>query len=886
MGVPPAYVVPVQATFLEANETGTGIIVDRRATILTCEHVVVSKTVAAAKILVRLPYPVSAPVPYTISQRFSSHDLVLLRPLVPVQSQLAAAIIDWEWQSHLDPNDAVELWGFSTGDIYTAPQPTPSVIRGFDAPDARIGLTGSVNLGDSGGAVLRKGKLIAIIQGVDCNRAAHALAIPITLLPPDVFAPAETIDLPEVTPAFTGRDNDVRRIVDALSARRFVTLTGIGGIGKTECAKAVALDAVGNPWSNEGVRYFGLESAKLVAEVETLMRQALGLTGGEVGLAQLAAAIRGSKLIVLDDVHQALMNDGRKLRQFVRELFFSTKPARFLVTCRRDIGVHDIEHVLQLQRLDPPEDANLLRKLMDSYSWREGDEQQFITLLDQLDGFALAIRIAGDLLRDSSLTEVLSRWHDRRTAALQLPGIGPQELDKLTSVDFSLAVSISDLTDADSRTLLGAMWLLPAGATPATFDAVLGRDSSEARSILQRGAFFLLPKENRYTTLVPVREFSVHILQKVQRDTVRERIDAYLLTYAEKSSGDPIAWRKKPSETAAIVAAELPNLQAALDRAETRNDNLYLARLTNAMRKYYPFAMPGKPAQARLTRAIEAAKASGERLLEANLLYALADLGWIIGGVNVRDAFEGARGLYESLGERALAASALWSVSFADLLDGDFEAVIRRNVDALKIFEELGDDDGRGLCIKSIGDAERLLKRLDDAERHYTQALTLLRRCEHLVAEAETLRQLGEVALARSKGSDPALLDIAAQFHKDALTVFQRAGHAQGAAHCTHELGVIEAERGDYDRALLEFAEAKRAFDVLGDEMNAANTLVSMARAWNRKGDRERAAEMASRALDLFERLSLKLEKNILDELCELQRAVDAPAGSSTAPHP
>jgi hypothetical protein len=94
----------------------------------------------------------------------------------------------------------------------------------------------------------------------------------------------------------------------------------------------------------------------------------------------------------------------------------------------------------------------------EGYEWREGDEERLANLLRDLDGYPLAITIAASLLYGgSSLQTVLRRWQNRRTAALKVPGIEDADLDRLSSVDFSLALSFDTLPEGSDARILFAL---------------------------------------------------------------------------------------------------------------------------------------------------------------------------------------------------------------------------------------------------------------------------------------------------------------------------------------------------------------------------------------------------------------------------------------------
>jgi predicted ATPase len=51
-------------------------------------------------------------------------------------------------------------------------------------------------------------------------------------------------NLPLQVSSFVGREREVARVIDALGDARVVTLTGVGGVGKTRLALRVAVDVL------------------------------------------------------------------------------------------------------------------------------------------------------------------------------------------------------------------------------------------------------------------------------------------------------------------------------------------------------------------------------------------------------------------------------------------------------------------------------------------------------------------------------------------------------------------------------------------------------------------------------------------------------------------
>src|SRR5262249_61266396 len=94
-------------------------------------------------------------------------------------------------------------------------------------------------------------------------------------LPPVPAAMSRSGTLPAATTSFVGRARQLQELVDLLAVRRLVTLTGVGGSGKTRLALEVARRLQGN--DRDGVclvELAGLGNAGLVPDA---MLGALGM---------------------------------------------------------------------------------------------------------------------------------------------------------------------------------------------------------------------------------------------------------------------------------------------------------------------------------------------------------------------------------------------------------------------------------------------------------------------------------------------------------------------------------------------------------------------------------------------------------------------------------
>ena len=149
----------------------------------------------------------------------------------------------------IDAQRALELpvrMGIATGE---------AELRGDDYFGTVLNRTARVMSAGHGGQILLDGATAALITGVDLialgPRRLRDIARPVDMFQvcaPGLrteFPPLKTVDptpgnLRPTTTSFVGREADVAEVQAALKAHRLVTLTGVGGVGKTRLALEVA----------------------------------------------------------------------------------------------------------------------------------------------------------------------------------------------------------------------------------------------------------------------------------------------------------------------------------------------------------------------------------------------------------------------------------------------------------------------------------------------------------------------------------------------------------------------------------------------------------------------------------------------------------------------
>lgn len=603
--------------------------------------------------------------------------------------------------------------------------------------------------------------------------------------------------IPELSEHFFGREEDVKQILERVRDHRVVTVTGLGGIGKSEIVKAVARAANGQDWAADGAFYIDLKAAADATLVKGTIISKLELDPNK----QISNQLAGRRLYVLDDLFQALVADRKGVQEFVRALYDSASPSHFLLTSREPVGVPGVENPSPLGRLLPPHDATLFRSVTEAfgYKWQDGDKERLATLLEQLDGYPLAIMIAANRLSDVSLETLLRRWDNRHTEALNLPGISPTELSTMTSVDFSLALSFNHLPEGEVRTLFALFADLPAGATDRALEVMFGDEVYDVLAYLVRGSL-LQRQENRWVMLVPVREFASK--RRTEASVMfSQKLDTYLIALGEQCCGNSAVWNtSKKLEAMSLLSSEAPNFYAAGCRAKARGDNNFLARLISAL---WRFLAVSRDSEEMLQDGVEVARAVQQVQLEANCHRALGDV-------------------YRMNGQQFASAQRCYD-------------------EALRLYQSIGDELGQAGCLEGLGDLliQVEAEETDAAIRRYEEAALFYRVQGEKLGEANSLRKIGELEEEEQQKL---------KRYEDAVALFQSIGDELGEANCFRVIGEIRADLNDSSEAQKLLERALLSFRKLEDKPREGDCLMLMGRLHMKAGVAKLECEEARNA--------------------------------------
>ncbi len=407
-------------------------------------------------------------------------------------------------------------------------------------------------------------RILAEELGVRPSAATEAAYLDLLGEEPERETRTAAVRLPVRRSSFIGRDSERQEIADALAAAALVTLTGVGGVGKTRLAIQVAT-AVADRYP-DGVWFVDLSTVRAADEVAAVVANTIGAavppgTSPNEAIADFVRAKRS--LVVLDNCEHVIDVAAR-----LADLIVTTAPASGVLATSRERLAVDGERVVPIRPL-AAQDA--LKLLDERAGGVEGDEAVRLELCRRLDHLPLAIELAATRLASMDAVEILSRL-DRRLKVLTTGSrtASPRHQTLRDTVEWSY-----DLLDETERTLLRRLAAFAgefdlaavrAVAPDATFDEgdavdVLGRLVDKSLTVVERGH-----GGRRYRLLESIREYAEERLAEAGEVVdVRRRHAAYYLQLTA-AAGDQLSGPRE-LDGHDTLARERANIRVAMAQA-------------------------------------------------------------------------------------------------------------------------------------------------------------------------------------------------------------------------------------------------------------------------------------------------------------------------------
>jgi predicted ATPase len=397
-------------------------------------------------------------------------------------------------------------------------------------------------------------------------------------LPTD-FPPLRTLDaspgnLRPATTSFIGRQSEVAETAATVRSRRLVTLTGVGGVGKTRLAFEAAAQLAHE--FADGVWVFELAAVADPAAVPDAVAAVLGIIQqpGKTVTESVASALEGRVRLLVFDNCEHILDAAAGLVDAILE---TSATVRILATSREGLGVSD-EQLWPVRSLDVGSAVELLvaraRSVAPDFS--ADDFTAVEEICRRLDGIPLAIELAASRMASMTASEVRDRLDDRfRLLVGARRGLGRHH-----TLRHAVAWSYDLLNDSE-RALLDRCSVFAGGFDLQSACAMAGSDDPDDYANLDlldalvHKSLLVADRssgQTRFSMLETIRQFAEERLRT--SGGLEEARASHARHFAGRASGILPLWDgPRQRETYTWFTTEFANLRAAF-RWSARNGDL------------------------------------------------------------------------------------------------------------------------------------------------------------------------------------------------------------------------------------------------------------------------------------------------------------------------
>ena len=665
---------------------------------------------------------------------------------------------------------------------------------------------------------------------------------PALLEDPPVRPRLAAAPLPAPATPLIGRERERAEVAAAVAAARLVTLTGVGGTGKTRLALQAASDLAGD--FADGVAFVDLSPVDDPALLATVVARALGLTpaSAQAAEAYLAEALHDRELLLVVDNLEHLLDETPLLARML-----SVAPGlRLLATTRIPLRLYG-EQTIRVPplHLPGPGETGTDSEAVQLFIARaravrpdfapDADELAAIgEICAELDGLPLAIELAAARIRLYPPRALLPLLQSR----LALLTGGPRDLPRRqqtlrAALDWSHA-----LLPPRTRSLFACLGVF-AGPFDAAAAAAVSAEPDPALTLEHLADL----ADQSLLEVTAGQPPGFRMLQ-----TVRE----YALARLAETGGQAGAGRRHLAHYLTVARAARPELDGPrqaefLDRLEVAYPN---------MRAALEFAWH----QAGQDRAC-----LGEGLsLAAALSLLWQRRGPLAEGVLQLDRLLAADDAQQCPSPAAILAAAVVEACTLACFQGDYARTVRLARRALELCQPLGDHQGLARAHRFLGEVALGAGDYAAAEPHFERELAEAAQVGDLAWQAHAYNMLGQNARLQGEYTR------ASSLLWKALKLFRASDEPDGVGVILSSLGEVARDAGRPRQARRLFGAALARHAAFGNKRHMAYELEGFAAAAAQEHAGQRALVYLGAAQVLREQTGGPLppvEQAILDRI-------------------
>ena len=735
------------------------------------------------------------------------------------------------------------------------------------------------------------------------ERVANDLALLLTerfTQTPQTTGAVHPAPLPLARGRLIDREREIALVRDLLMRDDVgvVTLTGLGGVGKTRVAIQAATELASQ--FRDGVAFVSLALLKTPELVVQTLAQALQVseTPGQALSESLLNYLRTKQLLlVLDNVEQII-----SAAPLVTQALERASRLKVLVTSREALRLIP-ERVVPLQPLPLPDPGQLpdletlaqvpsialflerARAVNPGFTLTTDNVAAIIGICRRLDGLPLALELAAARLSVFAPDALLARMEYRLSLLTQ----GARDLPlRQQTLRNTLAWSYDLLSEREQQVfrhlaVFVGSFSMEAVESVCTDELHDGNEVMERVTELVEKSLIELADAGgavpRFRMLDTVKEYALEQLAaNGEEEAVKRRHVDYYLYLAE--TAEPHLLRPERGVWLERLDRTHDNLRAALTWSSEHAALGTGLRLAGALTWYWYLRGNLQEGRTFLERFLAQNGQADSSVARGKALYGASLLTRTQGDFELANQeAEESVSLFRGLTDPYWLALALARLGDIQMSQGKLEEARSLLEESRHLFEEQDLPFLEAFVLRYLGQAALSNHDLMEAKTLFGQSLVLFQQARDLLGEAATLGALGVVAMAQGD------VVTAQSLVNQSLPLMRAAGDPRYLKEFLLMAGTVRLRRGDVQQAYTLFSESLHLWDSTEDQENTAGirwSLIGLAEVATARGQAERAGRLLGAAETLSPRLLNSFEEmsaiNLDQEIAQVRTRLDQAA--------
>jgi predicted ATPase len=686
-------------------------------------------------------------------------------------------------------------------------------------------------------------------------------------------------NLPAQTTSFVGRERELQEVCDLMRRpdRRVVTLTGVGGSGKTRLGIEVVTQ-LRNEY-DEGVYFVPLATISNPELVTSIIAKAVGVKESfDKPVLDTLKEYLGDRLmmLLLDNFEQIM-----KAAPLVSELLAAAPKLKVLITSRERLHIQgEQEYIVPPLALPALSHSTTLDDLADYAAVKlfvqraESARLDFVLtpqnatavteICARLDGLPLAIELAAahsKLLGPGDILRRLSAKFEFLTDSARDRSTRQQSLK--SAIDWSY----NQLSHAD-QALFRRLSVFLGGSTIEAAEAICGKGSDlivdvlvELSSLVDKSLLRgdQAGGEPRFMMLETIREYALlKLIECGEDEEIQQRYAEYYIGLAEDAAkklvgSEQLCWLNK-------LEREHDNLRAAMSWSLKHSPSMS-AQIGSALGEYW--SMRGYLSEGRgyLAESLRCDNITiGERV---GLLYWAGRLASGQADYAIAlELFQQSMSIAQELDDRQGITNSLYGMGQVASALGDYSGAKSNYERALALSSELEDKQGIANTLTGLGRIATNCGEYTSARKFHGQALELRRELGGRIAMSASMSNLGHVANVQGD------YETARTLLEEGCLIDRETGAWQNLSSKLINLAETAHLQGDFHEARALQEEGLVIARQIGDKKRIAASLNNLGYLATDMGDFAAAMLLIEESLDMMRQLGVKqLISNCLNNL-------------------